>query len=207
MITDVDDFFAKGCDRCKRFDTPQCSSQIWRGGLADLRTLCRNAGLTETVKWGHPCYMHQDRNIALIGAFQSYFNLTFFNPRLMSDPDGVLERQGARETNTPGMIRFVTDAQVAAQSGIIRAYLAEAIGYAEKGIKPPPKVTEYPVPDELTDVLDSDPEFAEAFDALTPGRQRGYYMHIGDAKQSSTRSARIEKARPRIFVGKGFNER
>jgi uncharacterized protein YdeI (YjbR/CyaY-like superfamily) len=45
-----------------------------------------------------------------------------------------------------------------------------------------------------------------AFEALTPGRQRGYIFYFSSAKQSKTRESRIEKCRQRIFGGKGFNE-
>jgi hypothetical protein len=48
---------------------------------------------------------------------------------------------------------------------------------------------------------------APAFEALTPGRQRGYLFHFAGAKQSETRTARIEKAMPAIFEGRGFLER
>ena len=79
MITDVEEYFALGCGRCPRFETPECSTQIWAEGLAELRRLCLAAGLEETAKWGHPCYMAAGRNIAIIGAFQQDFRLTFFN--------------------------------------------------------------------------------------------------------------------------------
>ncbi len=206
MITDIADYFTKGCGRCTRFDTPDCSTKVWNKGLGDLRELCRSAGLTETVKWGHPCYMHAGRNIAIIGAFRNDFRLSFFNAALMKDPDGALERQG-ENTAHPDMLRFIDNAQVIAQADLIKSYLAEAMGYAEKGIKPPPTENTREMPEELADALDADPQLAEAFAALTPGRQRGYFLHIASAKQSATRSARIEKCCDRIFAGKGFNER
>lgn len=206
MITNIDDYFDKGCGRCAKFATKACSAQVWAAGLADLRSLCRDAGLGEHVKWGHPCYMHADRNIAIIGAFRDNFRLNFFNAALMRDPDGVLEKNGPNTAN-PGMIRFTANAQVAEQADIIRAYLAEAKDYAERGILPEKTPSQYDIPDELIDALDADPDLAEAFDALTPGRKNGYYLHIGGAKQSKTRSARIEKLRDRIFAGKGYNER
>lgn len=68
MITDIKDYFAKGCGRCERFSTPSCSARRWANGLSDLRRICLEVGLVETVKWGHPCYMHAGRNIAIIGA-------------------------------------------------------------------------------------------------------------------------------------------
>ena len=63
------------------------------------------------------------------------------------------------------------------------------------------------VPEELREQFRKDPPFKRAFEALTPGRQRGYLHHFAAAKQSATRAARIEKARPAIFKGKGFLER
>ncbi|WP_411890474.1 YdeI/OmpD-associated family protein [Yoonia sp. SDW83-1] len=206
MITDIADYFTKGCGRCTRFDTPDCSTKVWNKGLRDLREICQNAGLTETVKWGHPCYMHAGRNIAIIGAFRNNFRLSFFNAALMRDPDSALERQG-ENTAHPDMLRFIDNAQVNAQADLIRCYLAEAMDYAEKGINPPPTENTREMPAELADGLDADPQLAEAFAALTPGRQRGYFLHITSAKQSTTRNARIEKCRDRIFAGKGFNER
>ncbi|MCG8691958.1 MAG: DUF1801 domain-containing protein, partial [Minwuiales bacterium] len=136
MITDIEDYFSKGCGRCERFATPACSTRQWAQGLSDLRRICRDAGLDETVKWGHPCYMHAGRNIAIIGAFRGDFRLSFFNAALMKDPENILEKQGPN-TRHPDMIRFTDSAQVPDSEPIILSYLNEAMSYAEKGIKPP----------------------------------------------------------------------
>ena len=37
-------------------------------------------------------------------------------------------------------------------------------------------------------------------------RWRGYVIHIAGAKQAQTRVARIEKCKPKILAGQGFNE-
>ena len=206
MITDPDDYFARGCGRCARFDTPDCSAMIWAEGQAALRAICLEAGLAETAKWGHPCYMHAGRNIVIMGAFRDNFRLTFFNAALMKDPEGILEKQGAN-TQHPDMIRFTANAQVRERADIIRAYLAEAMGYAAAGLKPPKVEREVPIPDELVDALDADPELAEAFAALTPGRQKSYAFNLNQAKQSATRVARIAKFREKILAGKGAMER
>jgi uncharacterized protein YdeI (YjbR/CyaY-like superfamily) len=94
MITDPDTYFAAGCGRCDRFATPDCSTRLWRLGLLTLRRIAREVGLTETAKWGHPCYMHAGRNICIFGAFRRDFRLTFMKAALLKDPEGVLERQG-----------------------------------------------------------------------------------------------------------------
>lgn len=206
MITDIEDFFTLGCGRCERFATPDCSTRLWIDGLNRLRDLCRSVGLVETVKWAHPCYMHAGRNIAIIGAFRTDFRLSFFNAALLKDPEGLLERQGPN-TQHPDMLRFTDSAQPEAMAELIRAYLREAMAYAEAGILPERLARELDMPAELVDALDGDPELAEAFHALTPGRQKSYLFNLNAAKASATRIARIEKFRPHILAGKGALER
>lgn len=206
MITDIEDYFSLGCGRCARFATPDCSARQWSRGLGDLRRVCLESGLVETVKWGHPCYMHGDRNIAIIGAFRGDFRLSFFDAALMVDPEGVLEKQGPH-TRHPDMIRFTDDAQVSEMKPVILSYFKEAIGYAEAGSKPPREPSEIVLPDELVEALASDPELAVAFQALTPGRQRSYVINLRSAKKPETRIARIAKYRDKILVGKGATER
>jgi uncharacterized protein YdeI (YjbR/CyaY-like superfamily) len=63
------------------------------------------------------------------------------------------------------------------------------------------------LPDELIEALDADPELAEAFHALTPGRQRSYVINLNGAKASATRQTRIARFRAQIIAGKGANER
>ncbi|MBO9547347.1 YdeI/OmpD-associated family protein [Caulobacter sp.] len=206
MITDPDDFFTKGCGRCDRFATPDCSTRPWIEGLNTLRRICLDVGLTETVKWAHPCYMHAGRNIAIFGAFRGDFRLSFLNPGLLVDSEGVLEPQGPN-SQTPGMIRFTANDQVVELEPVIRAYLRQLMDHAEAGTEPPKTERQIDVPDELTDALDADPELAEAFHALTPGRQKSYLFALNQAKQSATRVARIEKFRDKIIAGKGALER
>ena len=206
MISDPDDFFTKGCGRCGRFATPDCSTRPWIDGLNDLRRICLEMGLSETVKWAHPCYRHAGRNIALFGAFRDDFRLSFMNPRLVRDTEGVLEPQGPN-SQTPSMLRFTAVGQVRELEPVIRAYLRQLMDHAEAGTKPPKVARQIDMPDELTDALDADPELAEAFQALTPGRQKSYMFSLNQAKQSATRVARIEKFRERIIAGKGALER
>ncbi len=206
MITVVDDFFHKGCGRCERFDTPDCSAQRWAAGLAALRAICRAANLEETAKWGHPCYVASGRNIALIGALRGDFRLSFFHAALMKDPQKILERSGPN-TQHPDVIRFTDVAQVEALRPTIAAYLQEAMGYAAAGIKAPRDARTLELPIELVDAMDEDPELAEAFHRLTPGRQRSYAIVLSAAKKPETRILRIQKLRPAILAGKGAQER
>jgi uncharacterized protein YdeI (YjbR/CyaY-like superfamily) len=79
--------------------------------------------------------------------------------------------------------------------------------YAEQGILPEKAAQEIELPEELIEALDADPELAEAFHALTPGRQRSYVINLNGAKASATRQARIAKFRSHILAGKGATER
>jgi uncharacterized protein YdeI (YjbR/CyaY-like superfamily) len=206
MIVQIGTFFSDGCGRCDRFATAACSARIWAAGLAELRDLCRSAGLTETVKWGHPCYMHAGRNIAIIGAFQGNFRLTFFNAALMRDTDGVLEKQGPQSQN-PDMIRVASTADVVQKAEVISAYLREAMGYAEAGVLPPKVVRAVEMPAELIEALDCDSDLAAAFNALTAGRQKSWAFHVNRTQVPATRLARMAKARGKILAGKGAQER
>lgn len=206
MITAVEDYFSQGCGRCNRFATPQCSTRLWTAELVELRAICLGSGLKETVKWGHPCYQYAGRNIAIIGTFQQDFRLTFFDAALMQDPFHILEKQGPN-TAYAGMIRFNASRVVNTVAAEIHAYLDEAMGYAAAGITAPKVKIVIDMPGELLAAFDGDPDLADAFDRLTPGRQKSYVINLNSTKTPATRIARIAKFRDHIFAGKGATER
>jgi len=205
MITEAATFFQDGCGRCDRFATPDCSARLWRDGVLALRRLCLDAGLDEAVRWGHPCYRHAGRNLALIGAFREDFRLSFPDAALLTDPEGLLEKPGPN-SQTPSMLRFTDAAQVAARAPAIAALLAEAKAKAEAGLKPARAPTEVELPEVLVRALDEDSELAEGFAALTPGRQRSYVIALASAKTEATQIKRIAKYRDKILAGKGAND-
>lgn len=206
MITGPEDYFARGCGRCDRFATDDCSTRAWLPGLLALRRIARDAGLSETAKWGHPVYMHAGRNIAIIGAFRGDFRLSFFNAGLLRDPEGALRKEGPNSRHADGL-RFADSGGPERMEPLIRAYLAEAMGYAARGILPPKDPARIVLPTELVEALDADPALAEAFRALTPGRQKSHVLVLTRARTSATRMARIERARPLILAGKGAHDR
>lgn len=96
---------------------------------------------------------------------------------------------------------------MSALAATLRAYLQEAMGYAEAGIKRPKEPAAIELPPELAGALAADGELAAAFHALTAGRQRSYVVNLSGAKKSETRLARIAAYRERILAGKGAMER
>jgi len=132
--------------------------------------------------------------------------LSFFHPCLLRDADGVLEKQGPN-TRHADAIRFADNSQVSVMEPVLLSDLTEAMGYAAAGVTPPKEERAIELPEELVEALAADAELAKAFNALTPGRQRSYVIHLSSAKQSATRIRRIAKCRDKILAGKGFNER
>jgi uncharacterized protein YdeI (YjbR/CyaY-like superfamily) len=56
MTTDINDFILNGCGRCSKYATLLCKINNWKEELLLLRKIVLQSGLTETMKWGMPCY-------------------------------------------------------------------------------------------------------------------------------------------------------
>lgn len=207
MITEVEVYFRDGCGRCPRFESDACSARRWAAGLAALRALCLEAGLEESLRWGHPCYRHAGRNLALLGAFQGDFVLTLPDGALLDDPDGLLRPAGPNSSEAT-TIRFAGPGEVTRHTPALRALLTQARSRAEAGARPVRRPATAPdLPEELTAALDADPLLAEAFAALTPGRQRSHCLLIAGAKTTEARQRRVARQSAAILAGKGANER
>ncbi|MFM1771380.1 MAG: hypothetical protein RLZZ71_522 [Bacteroidota bacterium] len=206
MNPQVDTILAEGCGRCKLVGTPACRIIIRSQEMKSLRELALEAGLEEEVKWGFPAYTFKKKNIFMLGSFKEYSSIMFFKGALLSDPDNILV-QPTENSNSGRQLRFVNAKEIAKQKKSILAYIFEAIEIEKSGAKIEAKKTsDYPMPDELKLKFKELPELKNAFEKLTPGRQRGYLLHFSQAKQSATRLSRIEKSMEAIFNGKGLNE-
>ncbi len=180
----------------------------WQDEMKSLRSIITNCNeeLAEELKWGKPCYTINGSNVALIHEFKEYCAILFVKGSLMKDPNNVLIQQ-TEKVQAGRQIRFTGIDEIAKLENTIKEYINEAIQIEKAGLKVEFKKTEeYAVPDELQAAFDEDPAFKEAFEKLTPGRQRAYIYFISQAKQSATRTARIEKNRDRIFDGLGLND-
>jgi uncharacterized protein YdeI (YjbR/CyaY-like superfamily) len=182
-------------------------AKTWRDEMRALRAIVRKLPLEEAFKWRQPCYTVNGGNVVIISGFKEYCALNLFKGALLHDPRGILVSPG-ENTQSGRQIRFTNVEQIVEMEPILNAYLDEAIAVEQAGLQVEQKQTEdYPVPDELQSMLDELPDFKAAFEALTPGRQRGYLLHFAAAKQSKTRTARIEKHMQRIKQGKGLLDR
>lgn len=204
MNQHADTYFTAGCGRCAKGGTPACKVNTWAAELAALRALVLEAGLTEDCKWGVPCYTVNGGNVVLIHSFKEYCALLFIKGALLKDAKGILIQQ---TENVQGgrQLRFTDVRDIVMLKTTIKAYLQEAIAVEKAGLKVDMKATaEFTMPEEFRAKLYESPALKTAFEAPTPGRQRGYLLHFAAAKQSKTREARIEKCTPQILNGKGL---
>ena len=198
-------YFTAGCGRCAKGGTSDCKViSTWQAELAALRALVLASGLTEECKWGVPCYTANRGNVVIIHSFKDYCALLFFKGALLKDAKGILIQQ-TENVQAARQLRFTDVRDIVAMKSTIKAYLQEAIAVEKAGLKVSMKPTaKFAMPEEFQAKLDTSPALKTAFEALTPGRQRGYLLHFAAAKQSKTREARIEKCTPQILNGKGL---
>lgn len=181
-------------------------STKWQEAYQELRDLALSFELTEELKWGCPCYTIGKNNIFLIHGFKDYCALLFMQGALLKDPEKILIQQ-TENVQSARQLRFTSADEIVTNQTVIKAYIKEAIQLNKAGIKVTlKKTTEFKVPLEFQDALDQLPELKTAFEALTPGRQRGYLLYFSSAKQSKTRNERIEKHIPKILSGKGLDD-
>jgi uncharacterized protein YdeI (YjbR/CyaY-like superfamily) len=188
-----------------RVDAYLSKIEKWQEESRKLRAILIGFPLTEELKWGQPCYTVRGKNVAIISGFKEYCALAFFKGAAMADPRGILVAPGKVQAGR--QIRFGGLREIVRMESTIKSYIAEAIEVERAGLKVKLKAhSEYTLPEELQRVLDAKPSLKTAFEALTPGRQRGYMFYIAAPKQEKTRQLRAEKCIPRILDGKGLND-
>lgn len=203
----VDNYLAEGCGRCKLGGTPACKVHTWSEELNLLRSLVLDSGLNEELKWSQPCYTLNGKNILLVTAFKEYACIAFFKGSLLTDEQNLLVAPG-ENSQASRQLRFTSVDSITQNVNAIQRYIQNAIDIEKQGRKVEFSSTkELEYPEELELKMRADPEFKKAFEALTPGRQRGYLLHFTGAKQSDTRTARIEKYAEHILKGKGLHDR
>jgi len=175
----------------------------WREEMTELRKLCLASGMEEEMKWGKPCYTHEGGNVAIIQGFKESCALLFPKGALLSDPDGLLEKPGENTQSARRMV-FTSLKELMKLKPVVKARLQEAIEVEKSGLEVEFKKEPEPIPAELEAKFKAQPALKKAFHALTPGRQRAYILHFSSAKQSVTRSSRIEKCVEKILAGKGM---
>lgn len=206
MTTNVETYFINGCGRCSLASTPDCKVHNWDRELFALRHIILECGLTETCKWGVPCYTYNNTNVIMLSAYKNFCCISFFKGVLITDTKSLLVPPGPN-SQVVRLLRFTDNEQVKTLAPDIKAYIFEAIEIEKQGLSIPFKKEPEPLPEELKQKFDEDPVLKSAFESLTPGRQRGYILYFSVAKQSATRLSRIEKCADNILNGIGLHDK
>lgn len=178
----------------------------WQAEMQELQSILLECGLTEELKWGVPCYTFRKTNVILIGKFKDYCTISFLKGVLLQDAENLLVSPG-ENSQSARIIKFTELQGLVDLRRTVTAYVYEAIEIEKAGLKVDLKESkDLTFSDELIEKFAQNSAFQEAFEALTPGRQRAYNMFFVAAKQSKTRETRIEKYIPRIMDGKGIND-
>ncbi|MBV0912968.1 YdeI/OmpD-associated family protein [Anianabacter salinae] len=178
----------------------------WRDELRRLRGVLLSCPLVEVWKWRQPCYVAHGGNICILHGFNDAVGLGFFKGVLLSDPHGVLTPAGPN-SRSARVFRVTSLAEIDQAEDALRALVAQAVALEAQGARVDLPKDDIALPRELVEAFDTDVALAGAFAALTPGRQRGYAIHISGGKQPETRRARIYRHRARILQGKGMHDR
>jgi uncharacterized protein YdeI (YjbR/CyaY-like superfamily) len=176
----------------------------WQAEYTLLRKIALGCGLGENLKWGKPTFGIDSDIIFLIHGFKEYCAILFFKGVLISDPNRILVQQ-TENVQASRQLRFNSIEQIREMESIIKLYILEAIKIEQSGAKVEfKKTSEFKMVEEFQTNLAENSDLADAFYALTPGRQRGYLLFFGSAKQVKTREERIFKSIPYIIRGKGI---
>jgi uncharacterized protein YdeI (YjbR/CyaY-like superfamily) len=190
----------------RKVDAFLTRQDTWREEFVALRRIILDLELEEDFKWGQPCYSHDGKNVILMHGFKEYCAVLFFKGALLKDPKHVLIQQ-TPNVQSARQIRFTSVKDIAKLEKTIKAYIQEALEVEKAGRTVERKKTsDFAIPEELAVRLKKDRALKKAFEALTPGRQRGYLYYFSQAKLPATRASRVEKSIPRIFDGLGIDD-
>ena len=177
----------------------------WHDEYAVLREIALSTGLTEDLKWMHPCYTLDDKNVFLLHAFKGYIAVFFHKGAIMKDPNGILIQQ-TENVQAGRQLRFKNMEEIVKAKRIIKAYMKDAIAIEEAGIQVPmKKPVPLELPKDIADAMKKISGLTAAFKKLTPSFQREYLLYFDSAKKAETRVSRVEKYAAKILSGKRMN--
>ncbi|WP_353124981.1 YdeI/OmpD-associated family protein [Parapedobacter pyrenivorans] len=177
----------------------------WQEELAALQAIIQKTALEETIKWGIPVYTHNGRNVVGVAGFKSHFTLWFYNGVFLKDESNVLTNAQEGKTKSLRQWRFTAQDQI--DEALILAYLNEAIANEKAGkqLESEPKA-KLSMPPQFEQAL-KDLPLRQHFERLTPYKKNEYVEYITEAKQETTKLARIERIKPLILQGMGLHDK
>ncbi|WP_312746044.1 DUF1801 domain-containing protein [Sphingobacterium multivorum] len=205
LITDIVNF---NIDKLKDNQGPNWyqSRGNWQEAEELMQEIIQQTSLKKEFKWGSYIYTHKGKNVIGWGGFKNFFSLWFYNGVFLTDRDKHLISASEGKTKALRQWRFEDVKDMNAEK--IAAYIQESIQTINEGKELKPTKSPMKAPAGLLlEALQTDPTFAESFQALTPGKQKEYIEYIDEAKQEKTKQSRIEKIKPLVLAKKGLNDK
>lgn len=175
--------------------------------LSILRNIIISTELNESIKWSAPVYDLESKNVLGLGAFKQHFCIWFFNGVFLKDEHNLLVN-AQEKTKALRQMRFTSIKEI--NKNVVLAYVKEAIENQRLGKEVKPAKTtkkDIIIPLELQKGLDDNSVLFDAFNLLTPSKQREYCEYISLAKREATKQSRLEKITPMILEGVGLNDK
>jgi len=190
----------------KSFEEYAEKHQIWKEQLQQLRELLLSTELEESIKWGAPTYVLNNKNVVGLGSFKNHCALWFFNGALLQQNTKLLVNAQEEKTKALRQIRFKENDQL--QLSVLKKYVEEAIQLQKDGKEIKPRKSKpIEIPTELEKAFKNDASLKSAFEKFTKGKQREFTEHIANAKREATRISRLQKCIPMIKAGIGLNDK
>lgn len=177
----------------------------WTDELKTLRKIFLSTELEEDVKWGSPTYTVNGKNVVGMSAFKNHYGLWFFNGVFLKDKHKILVN-AQEKTKALRQIKLQKGDDI--NEKWLTDYILEAIENEKKGLKiKPTRTVEFEIPEQLKSELDGSTDLLNAYNNLTPGKQKEYANYISEAKQEKTKLSRINKIKPMILQGVGLHDK
>ena len=190
----------------KSFEEYAEKHQKWKEQLQQLRELLLSTELEETIKWGAPTYVLNNKNVVGLGSFKNHCALWFFNGALLQQNTKLLVNAQEEKTKALRQIRFKENDQL--QLSVLKKYVEEAIQLQKDGKEIKPRKSKpIEIPTELEKAFKNDASLKSAFEKFTKGKQREFTEHIANAKREATRISRLQKCISMIKAGIGLNDK
>ena len=177
----------------------------WGEELAILRGIIQKTELIETNKWGGEVYTINNKNVLGIAGFKNYFTLWFWNGVFLKDEAKVLVN--ANEGVTKGLRQWRFSSSDDVNEKLVLQYINEAIANEKAGLSIKPEKKDIIRCDFFESELNKDSNFNAAFEKFSPYKQKEFWEFMATAKQEKTKIKRLEKIKPMIMDGIGFNDK
>lgn len=170
-----------------------------------MRGIIQKTELIETNKWGGEVYTINNKNVLGLAGFKNYFTLWFWNGVFLKDEAKVLVN--ANEGVTKGLRQWRFSSSDDVNEKLVLQYINEAIANEKAGLSIKPEKKDIMRCDFFESELNKDSNLNAAFEKFSPYKQKEFWEFMATAKQEKTKIKRLEKIKPMIMDGIGFNDK